>query len=139
MIIWLSNVIKKLVENIEKSPEKSNLCNILSMLIIYSKMQMLVGFCYSTNNLNCLQHLLHNMAIDFSSNYHTTVQVLWKQYKDRLLKTVTTLANGAASLHSFNWIFAIPILHLLGGHCKPSQHLSTVDWDQYTKCKKYVL
>ena len=130
--------MKSLVENIEKSPTKPFLQNILSVLIIYYKMQMLIGFCNSDKNLNYMKHLLRNVAVDFSSTYHTVVQVFWKEYKGLLLKAVTIFANSAASFKLCEWIFAIPILHLLGGQSNPSQHLNTVGWDHYAEHKKYV-
>ena len=138
MNIWLFLVTKNLVENIEKSPNKSFLQNILSVLIIYFKMQMLTGFCNNNKNLNYLKHFLRNIAIDFSSTYHTVLQVLWKEDKELLLTTVTIIANSAASFNLTEWIFAIPILHLLNGQCSPSQSLDTVDWDHFATSKQYV-
>ena len=134
---WLSHVIKSLADNIEKSTKEPFLQNMLAMLIICSKLQMLDEVCNDSKHSFSLKVLLRNIAVDFSSSYHI-VQLLQSQFGNVILKTITTVVNCVTSYSTqfTEWIFAVPILHLLNESCEPFQCLDSIDWDHYSKCHK---
>jgi len=133
---WSLHVIKTLADNIEKCHKEPFLQNMLAVFIICFKLQMFSEVCNSSNHYS-LKVLLHNIAVGFSSSYHI-IQQLQRHFGDALSTVVTTFINYVTSYSTqfTEWIFAVPILHLLNKNCEPFQHLDSIDWDHYNKGHK---
>jgi len=135
---WLSDVIKILVGNMQKSPKEPFLQNSLTVLIISYKLEMLFDYCYNMEHSSYLKALLRNMAVEFSSLCQNTVQVLQEHFNNDLLSVMTTLVYGVTSYNPplSDWIFAVPIIHLLNKECESLQCSNKIDWDHYSTKQK---
>jgi len=135
---WLSDVIQILVRNIQKYPKEPFLQNILAVLIISCKLNMLSEYCYERQHSNYLKVLLRNMSVDFSSLYQSTVSVLQEHFNDVLLDVIKTIIYGVTSYYTAlpDWIFAVPILHLLNEKSESLQCLNKISWDHYKTKEK---
>ena len=129
METWLILTTHSLANNIRNQPRKSYLDNILCLLVIYFKTDMLRDFCRKSEHANLISILLKNLAIDSSSVLETKVNSFHTNHGQLFLQSFLSFINGIINFHPSltEWIFAIPIIHLLMGK---HNRLSIVEWNE---------
>ena len=135
---WLILATHSLANNIQShKPTESYLQNILCLLVIYFKTNMLQDFCQKAEHNAVIEILLRNLAVNSSSVLETMVKDLPINARQLFLKSLLSFVNSIINSHSIltEWIFAIPIIHLLMG-----QHnsLNSVEWNEDPSKFKYV-
>ena len=139
MADWLRHLAKCLLDNFKNLPKNYILQIVLSLLIIYHKLNFLDGFCYKNENKHLVAVLLHNLIVD-ESLFENSVKPLWNSF-DNLPYLILTIVKGAISFTPPlpEWIFAIPLLHLLNKQCEPFEILHSIEWDHVGTLKhRYV-
>ena len=125
METWLIVAAKSLTVNIKTHLTKCYIKNILCMLIIFFKINMLPEF-YKFESTGVL---LRSLAVRSSSVFETEVKIFSDAYGSLFLKSIQSYINGIINFHSSSteWIFAIPIVHyLMGQHTR----LNNVEWNE---------
>ena len=127
METWLILATHSLTDNIQNKPTKSYFKNILCLLTIYSKLNMLQDFCRKAENASNIGILLRNLAISSSSVLEAEVKSFWNGYGESfqqlLVKFINEIINFRPTM--IEWIFAIPLVHLL---MRKHNDLSNVGW-----------
>ena len=138
METWLILATRSLTNNIKNQPTKSYLQNILCLLVIYFKTNMLRDFCRKSEHAIPIGILLRNLAIKSSSVLKTVVNNFQKNYGQLFLQSVLKFINDIVTFHPSltEWIFAIPIIHLLMGKCNS---LNSVEWNEDPTEFKYAV
>ena len=80
------------------------------------------------------------MIID-DSLFKNSVKPLWNYYGNVLRNSVLIIVKGAINFHNPlpQWIFAIPLLHLLEEQYKPFDVLHSIEWERIGESShKYV-
>ena len=129
METWLILATYSLANNIKNQPTKSYLQNILCLLVIYFKMNMLHNFCRNSEHATSIGILLKNLAINSSSMLETVVNSFRRNHGQLFLQSILKFINDIITFHPSltEWIFAIPIIHLLMGKCNS---LNSVEWNE---------
>lgn len=137
METWLIMATHSLANNIKNQPKKSYLDNILCLLVIYVKMDMLHDFCRKSEHTNLISILLRNLAIDSSSVLETKVKSFHTSYGQLFLQSLLNFINDIINFHPSltEWIFAIPIIHLLMGK---HNRLNNIEWNEDPSKFKYA-
>ena len=136
METWLILATHSLTNNIKKQPTKCYLNNILCLLIIYFKLEMLNDFCSKSEHTELVTILLRNLAVDSSSVLKSEV-LKFKVYDKLSLQSLLNFINKAIKFHPFltEWIFAIPLVHFLMGQ---HTNLNNVAWNEDPSTFKYA-
>ena len=131
---WLIQTTHLLTENIKKQPTKSYFKNILSLLLIYLKLNVVQDLSKDAMQTSTL---LRNLAIDSLSLLETEVKVFSIAYGKLFLQSLLKFLNGVISSQPtvIEWIFAIPIVHFLTGQ---QNCVNVVDWNEDHSNFKYV-
>ena len=141
MAVWLrEHLLEDLLNNFMNLSKNSIVQNVLCILIIYYKLGFLVEFCNNKENAYPMRCLLNKMIID-DSLFENSVKPLWNCYANILPNSILTIIKGAISFSSplTEWIFAIPLVHLLKEHCKPFDVLHSIEWEHIGESShKYV-
>ena len=137
METWLILATHSLANNIKNQHTKSYLENILCLLVIYFKTDMLRDFCRKSEHANLISILLRNLAIDSSSVLETKVNSFHINYGQLFLQSLLNFINDIINFHPSltEWIFAIPIIHLLMGK---HNRLNSVEWNEDPSKFKYA-
>ena len=125
-----------LTNNIKNHPNKPYLKNILCLLMIYFKLNMLHDFCHKPEHTTLISILLQNLAVN-PSMLETEVKNFWNGYGELFQESLLGFVNDIISHHSSltAWIFAIPIVHLL---MKQRSSLNSVEWHEDPSKFRYV-
>ena len=136
METWLIDATHSLTNNIKIQPTKPFLKNILCLLMIYFKLNMLHDFCHKAEHTTLIGILLQNMAV-FPSMLETEVKNFQNGYGELFQKSFLGFVNDIINYHpsSTEWIFAIPIVHLL---VKQRNSLNHVEWYENPSTFRYV-
>lgn len=130
---WLIMATNSLTVNINNQLTKCYIKNILCLLIIFCKLNMLNELC----KLQETGILLQNLAVSSSSVLETEVKVFQltygKWFLESIVKYINVIINFQPSLTE--WIFAVPIVHYLMGQ---NSKLNSVEWDTDPSQFKYV-
>ena len=141
MAVWLREcLLQDLLNNFINLSKNYIVQNVLCILIIYHKLGFLVDFCNDQRNAYPMKCLLRNMIID-DSLFENGVKPLWSYYPRMLPNSLLTIVKGAIYVPSplREWIFAIPLLHLLKEECKPFDVLHSIEWEHIGKSShRYV-
>jgi len=88
---------------------------------------MLSDFCNDYVNESLLRSLLQNLAIDKSS-YEEALEKIFHTYHQSIEDILQLLFKAAGQKWTplKEWIFAVPLMHLLTKQCHPFEEL---DWD----------
>ena len=135
MAVWLREcLLQDLLDNFTNISKNSIVKNVLCVLIIYTKLGFLVEFCYNKENAYPMRCLLYNMISDELS-FENNVKPLLNYYASLLPNSIITIVKGAISFPSplTEWIFAIPLVHLLIEQCKPFEVLNSIEWEHIGK------
>ena len=135
MAVWLKEcLLQDLLNSFRNMSKNSIVKNVLCVLIIYSKLNFLVEFCSHKENAYSMRCLLYNMIIDESS-FENNVKPLWNYYTDLLPNSIITIVKEAINFSPplAEWIFAIPLVHLLKEQCKPFSVLGSIEWEHIGK------
>ena len=135
MKIWLLLATHSLTDNIKNQPNNSYLKNVLCLIIIHFKLDMLHDFCCKSEHATLIKILLQNFTVD-SSSLNAEVKTFQNCYGESFLQSLLKFINSIICSHSMTeWIFAIPMVHLLMG-----QHncLNSVGWDEDPTKFKYA-
>ena len=137
METWLILNTYSLANNIKSQPSKSYLRNILCLLVIYCKINMLQDFCQKAENATIISILLRNLAVDSSSVLETEVKNFQINCGQLFLRSILNFINVIINSHPSltEWIFAIPMIHLLMGQ---HNNLNTVGWNENPSNLKYA-
>lgn len=137
METWLILATHSLANNIKNQPKKSYLDNILCLLVIYFKTDMLHDFCRKSEHANLISILLRNLSVDSSSVLKTKVNNFHTNYGQLFLQSLLNFINNIINSHPSltEWIFAIPIIHLLMGN---HNRLNSIEWNEDPSKFKYV-
>ena len=126
---WLIRATHSLTNNIKSQPTKSFLQNILCLIVIYFKTDMLSSFCRKADNATVIGVLLQNFVVNASSVLETEVKNFNINFGQLFLKSLLNFINFVIDSHSSltEWIFAVPMIHVLMG-----QHntLINVEWNE---------
>ena len=135
---WLLSATRSLTDNIKNQSATSYLKNILCLLIIHSKLNMLHVICRKSEHIDLARILLQNLAINSSSSFQNEVKIFWKAYGQSFLQTLLNFINEIINSHSLvtEWIFAIPIVHILS---EQHNNLNTIGWNEDPSKFKYAL
>jgi len=137
METWLILATYSLTDNISKQPSRSYVKNILCLLIIYFKLKMLQNFFNKSEHAKLTSILLQNLAINSLSVFETEIKIFQNVYQKMFLQSLLGFINKAINFHPLltEWIFAIPIVHLL-----TEQHdsLNSVEWHEDHSKFKYA-
>ena len=134
METWLILVTDSLTDNIIKQPTKSHVKNILCLLIIYFKMNMLGNFCKNPEHTKLINILLRNLAVSSSAVFESEVKIFWVAFEQLFLQSLLNFINESVNLTT-DWIFAIVIVHLL---LKQHDSLNSVEWKDDDSHFKYA-
>jgi len=122
---------QSLVTTITTWPDYSFFSRILILLMIYYKCKMLSTFCNDNANQSLLRSLLQYLAVDKSS-YEEAHEKIFGFY-NQSIEEILQILLGAAALNRpplKEWIFAVPLVHLLTKQCRPFEELqSVISWD----------
>ena len=134
MKTWLLLAANSLTDNIKNQPNKSYFKNFLCLIIIFFKLDMLHDFCCKSTFISIL---LRNIAVVSSSVLDTEVETFKNHYGDLFLQSLLKFINKIICSHpSVNeWVFAIPIVHLLRQH----NSLNRVEWNEDPTKFKYAV
>ena len=137
METWLILATHSLTENIKKQPNKSFLRNILCLLIIYFKLNMLHDFCHRAEHSVLISTLLRNLAVDASSVLEADVKCFWNGFGQQFQSSLLDFINGTINFHATvsEWIFAIPLVHLL---MRQHKSLNSIEWNEDPSEFKYA-
>lgn len=137
MGIWLASATQLLNDNIRNQPAKSFLKNILCIVMIYFKIDMLKDFCHNSKYTAIIGSFLRNLAVDASSVFKSETQKFWNYYGHQFLQALVNFINNIINFHPSltEWIFAIPMVHILmGQHCT----LNSIGWNENPSNFKYA-
>ena len=141
MADWLQTcLVHRLLYETKNLPKNATMQNVLCLLIIYNNLGFLVDFCSKRDNKPHMSHLLRNVIID-DALFENSVKPLWQCYATALPDSILTIVTEAIKFASPlpEWIFAIPLIHLLKEHCKPFDVLHCIEWDSIGKLNyRYV-
>ena len=128
METWLIEATHSLTRNIKAHPTKPYLKNILCLLMIYFKLNMLHDFCHKHEHTTLIGILLQNLAVN-PSMLETEVKIFWNGYGELFQNSLLGFVNEIIYYHQSltEWIFAIPIIHLL---IKKRNSLNNVEWHE---------
>jgi len=141
MYQYLGFVTRSLVTMITAWPDYSVFIRILILLMIYYKCKLLSDFCNDGANQSLLSSLLQNLVVDKSS-YEEGVEKIFKFYRQPIEEILKILFKAAVQNRTplKEWIFAVPLMHLLTKQCCPFEDLQSVDsWDFDQKPQRQVL
>ena len=130
-------VTQSLVTMITAWPDYSVFIRILILLMIYYKCKMLSDFCNDGANQALLSSMLQNLVVDKPSyeEAHEKIFSTHHQSIEAILKILfRTAAQYWAPLKE--WIFAVPLIHLLTKQCHPFEELQSDSWDLDQKTKR---
>ena len=131
---WLISATKSLIDNINKQPTKSYVKNILCLLIIFFKINVLQDFCNKAEHTDLISSLLRNLAIHSLSVFEAEVKIFCIAYESLVFESLVTFINEAIYFTT-DWIFAIGIIHLL---MKQHDNLNNVEWKEDHSKFKYA-
>ena len=123
----LVNVTSTLCVNITSNSNQSYLIKVLVLLIIYFNCGLLDRFSSDINNQQFVVTLLQNLSID-SLTYQEAYDNILVYYKQHVLQLLDTLLVNTNKFVS-EWIFVVPIIHLLSEQYKPFDVLQSISWD----------
>ena len=136
MYQYLGFATHSLVSTINAWPDYSFFIRILILLMIYYKCKMLSKFCNDVANQFLLSGLLQNLAVDKSS-YEEAVEKIFNAHHHSIEEILKLLFKGAVQYRPplKEWIFAVPLMHLMTKQCHPFEELQIVSWnfDQKTQ------
>ena len=137
METWLILTTYSLTSNIKSQSSKSYLQNILCLLVIYFKIKKLYDFFQKAENATIIGILLRNLAVDSSSVLETKVKNFQINCGQLFLQSFLNFINVVINSHPSltEWIFAVPIIHLLMGQHKI---FNTVGWNENPSNFKYA-
>jgi len=121
----LRDVSESFVDRVDKEPMASRFIEALILLVIYHKCSILEMFCsdyYKEKHL--LKILLQNLAVDKSYSDINNQKFLC-HFEASVGEIVTMLISRS---HVSEWIFAVPLLHLITKQCEPYATLKSIDW-----------
>ena len=127
----LLTVTKSLLISIREDPKQPCLIKVLTLLMIYFKCILLEKFSADSSNCDFIATLFRNLAIDHSS-YQEAYDKLLFQYKKSVLQILDIMiVNAATKLEQpvMEWVFAVPLIHLLTEQYKPFEVLHSLSWD----------
>ena len=126
----LLTATKSLHTAIKDDPHQSYLIKVLTLLMIYFKCTLLNEFSSDISNRDFIVTLLQNLTINHSS-YGEACNKLLFYYKDSVLQILDIVIENAIRFTPLitEWIFAVPLIHLLSEKCKPFEVLPAIHWD----------
>ena len=129
MEAWLIRTTHSLASNIKSQSAKCYLQNILCLLVIYFKAKMLHNFCQKVEQATVIRTLLRNLAVHSPFLLETVVKSFQLNNGQLLLQSLLTCVNVVINSHPSltEWIFAIPMIHLLMGK---HNSLNSVEWNE---------
>jgi len=133
----LGFVTRSLVAMITAWPDYSVFIKILILLMTYFNCKMLSTFCNDNANQSVLKSLLQNLVVD-KSFYDEANEKIFSIY-NQSIEEILQILFRAAMLNQpplKEWIFAVPLVHLLTKQCHPFEELQSViswDFDQRTQ------
>ena len=127
-MVWLKHLVLRLLESHKNLSKNFILQNILTLLIILYKLCYLVDFCNESSNKQLMGSLLQNMIID-EALFESSVKPLLNFFDNVLSNSILIIVKGAITFLLPQWIFAIPLVHLLEKQCKPFDVLRSIEWD----------
>ena len=129
MYLSLRNVSESFVDRIKKQPGSSHFIEVLIVLLTYYKCSILEKFCSDYKNKSLLRFLLRKLAVDESYSEMSN-QTFLCHYEKSIGEILKMLVYKS---HVSEWIFAVPLLHLVTKQCEPYARLKGIDWNHDTK------
>ena len=127
----LLTATKSLHISITEDSKQPCLIKVLTLLIIYFKCILLDKFSSDGSNRDFIATLFRNLAIDHLS-YQEAYDKLLFQYKKSVLQILDIMIVNATTKFEqpvMEWVFALPLIHLLTEQYKPSEVLQSLSWD----------
>ena len=123
-------VTDSLFTNITSNPNQSYLIKMLTLLLIYFKCTLLDKFSANSGNHGLIITLLRNLAINGSS-YQEACYKVFIHDKESVLQALDIMIVNVTKLTPpvTEWIFAVPLMHLLSELCQPFGVLQSISWD----------
>lgn len=133
METWLILATNSLTDNIQNQPTKSYFKNILCLLTIYFKLNMLDDFCRKAEHTTHIGILLRNLTVDSSSVLKAEVKSFWNNYGQTFQELLVNFINKVIHFHPtmIEWIFAVPLVHML---MRKHNNLNNVEWKDDPSC-----
>jgi len=110
---------------VDKQPRKFHFIEALIFLLIYYKCFILEMFCSDYYRKYLLKILLQNLAVDKSYSEMSNQSFLC-HYEESIGEILKMLISKS---HVSEWIFAVPLLHLITKQCEPNTTLKSIDWN----------
>ena len=117
--------------SITEDPKQPCLIKVLTLLMIYFKCILLDKFSSDSSNHDFIATLFRNLAIDHSSYQEAYDKLLFK-YKKSVLQILDIMIVNATTKFEqpvMEWVFAVPLIHLLTEQYNPSEGLQSLSWD----------
>ena len=126
----LLSVTKSLFINITGDPNQSYLIKVLILLLIYFKCTLLDRFSADISNRDLIITLIRNLAID-DSTYREACNRLCIHDKESVLQILDIMIVNTTKFEPpiTEWIFAVPLMHLLSEQCEPFEVLQSISWN----------
>ena len=127
----LLTTAKSLHSSITEDPNQPCLIRVLTLLMMYFKCMLLGKFSADGSNRNFIVTLFRSLTIDHSS-YQEACNKLFIYYQKSVLDILHIMIGNAITKFKqpiTEWIFAVPLIHLLSEQCKPFEALHSISWD----------
>ena len=122
---------KSLHSSITEDPKQPCLIRVLTLLMMYFKCMLLDKFSANGSNRDFIVTLFRSLTIEYSS-YQEACDKLFIHYKKSVLDILDIMIGNAITTFEqpiTEWIFAVPLIHLLSEQCKPFEVLHSISWD----------
>ena len=123
---------ESLIAAITTHPDKHFIVEVLVLLLIIFKCNMLYNFSSSETNRDIMSILLQNLAIKDGSAYQIVSSSLFITYEKSVGDILNMLISNAVNKYIppiTAWIFTVPLVHFLMKKCVPFDHLQRISWD----------
>ena len=126
----LLTVTQSLCSSITSDPNQAYLIKALIILLIFLKCTLLNRFSADIHNRYLIITLLRNLAID-GSTYREACNRLFIHDKESILQVLNIMIVNVTQFMPpvTEWIFAVPLMHLLSEQCEPFEVLQSISWD----------